>query len=374
MSLGFSRCELALLGWVASTCLSLNVACAQSKPQARRSIELSETNSAEILTNLNQLNSTKEGLTPLEEQLRTLKALMPAQTMEDFSMPYVPPRAGSSKRLKELLDRQKNWALTPEALSLSATLQDSETMFATGEDKKGAKKSALQQFYDALTPPELSSSETAGQRGNRSNDKNSPFRKMRDARDSRRDLGDNRRDESDSSNVEDDSNLPPEIRNETKQIKKSMNEDSGGIFSPLRSRSGFDNFFGLSDKDKDATSDPLTPPKPSGGSFLEQYKKGLDPSVAVGLNPALGALLPTDPIRGAAISPDLVKLPRAVRHEASDSTPGNINSVLTGTAVSDPNAAVLNQWNPLYTPSKLELPKVVSAPTVPAFDLPRRRF
>ena len=373
MSLGFSRCGFVLLAWVASTYLSLNLACAQPKPQPRRSIELSETNSAEILTNLNQLNSTKEGLTPLEEQLRTLKALMPAQTMEDFSMPYTPPRAGSSKRLKEFLDRQKNWALTPEALSLSSTLQDSET-FGNADDKKSAKKSSLQQFYDALTPSELSPSETPGHRRDRSNDKNSPFRKLRDARDSNRDPSDGRRDDSGSSNLDDDSGLPPDIRNETKRIKESMTQDSGSVFNPLRSRSSFDNFFGLADKDRDVTTDPLAPPKPSGGSFLEQYKKGLDPSVAVGLNPALGALLPTDPIRGAAVNPDLVKLPTAVRHETFESTPGNINSALTRAAVSDLNATVLNQWNPLYTPSKLELPKVVSSPTVPAFDLPRRRF
>ena len=133
-------------------------------------------------------------LTALEEQLRTLKALMPAHPMEDnLSIPYTPPAVAPSKRLKEYLDRQKNWALTPEALSLTATLQDSE-MFGYGADKKNEKKSQLQQFYDALTPSELTTSQTARQRGDRANDNNSPFSKRRDAVEKRRDASVSRRD------------------------------------------------------------------------------------------------------------------------------------------------------------------------------------
>ena len=152
-----------------------------------------------------------------------------------------------------------------------------------------------------------------------------------------------------------------------------MSQDSSGIFNPLRARSSFDNFFGVVNTDVDP--DPVAPAKSTGGSFLEQYKKGLDPSVAVNLNPALGALLPTDPVRGSAISPNLVKLPGAVRHESAEPSFGNMNSAFARTAVSDLNTTVLNQWNPLYTGPKLELPKLSSpSPAVSAFELPRRHF
>ncbi|MGH7967268.1 MAG: hypothetical protein ACREIC_00930, partial [Limisphaerales bacterium] len=54
--------------------------------------------------------------------------------------------------------------------------------------------------------------------------------------------------------------------------------------------------------------------------------------------------------------------------------PGNsLTSALKPATVPDINVNVLNQWNPLYTEPKLEIPKPPPLFTPPA-EAPRRRF
>src|ERR1700676_1728002 len=71
MSLGFSRFGRCVLAGLALSWLWVSHAAAQGTQRSTRFIELSETNNAEILTNLNQLTTKKEGFRQLEDQLRT---------------------------------------------------------------------------------------------------------------------------------------------------------------------------------------------------------------------------------------------------------------------------------------------------------------
>jgi hypothetical protein len=67
--------------WVAALCLAAAAlashAQAQGVARPRRSLEITETNSAEILTNLNRLTTKKEGINELDERLRALKKASP---------------------------------------------------------------------------------------------------------------------------------------------------------------------------------------------------------------------------------------------------------------------------------------------------------
>lgn len=358
MDLGFSRFELVVLVWFASSCLVMPLAHAQGKAQVRRSIELSETNSAQILTNLNLLTNRKETARPLDEQLRSLKGLSSGDTFEDrFSLPYAPPPMLTNKKLKELLERKRNWALTPKEIDLATGNSESDALSGFEQDKNSSKKS-LQQFYDALNRPN-----PANQPGERPGNDRSTARQGQD---------------SFQNNLDDDSSLPPGLRDKTRQLQKFVTEDPGSVFNPAAqvhaTFDNFDNFFGLSDATKPDQNQNFSSKTP-GDSFLDRFKKGLDASSALGLNPALSALLPSSTAPRTSIAADLQNLPSTLHREMAQPTPGLVSTVPDPTSLSDANATVLNQWNPLYVPPKLELPKVTSTPLTPLnFEYPRRRF
>jgi hypothetical protein len=77
-------------------------------------------------------------------------------------------------------------------------------------------------------------------------------------------------------------------------------------------------------------------------------------------SPAVGYLGGLDTLAGSS------------RRGGNDSFPGILNPTAPG-SLRDLNAAVDNQWNPLYSPPKLE-PSKVSPPTSTTVEVPRRRF
>jgi hypothetical protein len=359
MSLGYSRLGLLLvLAALGASNLLVNNAIGQGKAQSRRVIELSETNSTEILTNLNQLSTKKEESRQLDEQLRLLKELTTPKSMETrFSIPYVAPTVLPNKRIKELIERQKNWALTPEDLNFSAGKNSPEADVSSfeGTDKMGGKNTSLEQFYDTLNRSG-SSAPSSG----RKDDGSTPSGNKRSI------LGQ-------ENNTDDDSSLPPEVRDKTERLKELVNGDRNSLFNPGRVRSSFDNFFGVNGQAQTAGQGAANKPGPA-ESFLDQYKKGLDPSVAAGLDPTLKAVLPEVASHPKATFVEPFKAPTTgPRRDENEPTPGQVNSVLDVTSVSDINSAVLNQWNPLYTPPKVEVRKY-APPTPPNLEFPRRKF
>src|SRR6266480_2434053 len=128
---------------------------AQGADQRRgRSIEFSEPRSAEVITNLNQLTSKKDGLKQLEEDLyRPLQTFAPKSSLDGFFDPPERPRSAitvPSKRAKELLERQRNWIfLDPDDLAAGPT---AEQIFnipeydANGQEKK--KLSVMERYFE----------------------------------------------------------------------------------------------------------------------------------------------------------------------------------------------------------------------------------
>jgi hypothetical protein len=351
--------------------LGVNQVHAQGSQQPRRAIELSETNSAEILTNLDQLTTRKEGFKQLEERLKSLRGISPGSLEDRFNAPYVSPTMSvlPNKTIKDLLDRQRTWNLTPEELGAAINLSDSDALTLFGDDKKDGKdskdgkdgkdsKKSLQQFYDNLNRQPASREKTDrfldSLKGNSSKSADLP-----DARDD--DLS------------TDDSKLPAGIRDKAEKLKEMVNEDTSSIFNPSRAKSSFDNFFGLIDNSPN--KDALDGSKSSMESFIDKFKQTLDPqSTGPSMDPALKALVP-DTWRQNATYPGMSSLPSSPAfHDLTESAPADLNSVLNRAAMPDINNTVLNQWNPMYTAPKPELPKVVGPSAPFTLDMPRRHF
>jgi hypothetical protein len=358
MSLGLSKPRrIVLLFCLLASGMVVTHAQAQGTQKPRRFIELSETNTAEILTNLNQLTVKKEGIRELDDQLGSFNAFSGRKSLEQrFNAPYMRPSGSGSlpnKTIKELLER-KNWALSPEELGTGLTsIDDGTALF--GDDKQDAKKSSLQQFYDALNRKGT----FGGQNAKQFTDKKSP--------DSR--SGGTFRDD----DSVDDPNLPVALRDKAKELRQLVSEDRNSMFSSTHSRSSFENFFGLSQHNNDNAASGAVP-KTSVDSFLEQFKKALDgPLGASGMDPGLKSLLPTASTQRPVSVPTLDSY--TTHHSTVDPTPGNLNAALERTSLPDVNAMVLNQWNPLYspTPPKLDLPKYSPPPPI-NLEFPRRKF
>ena len=358
MTLGFSRFGVwFVLGCFAANGLFVGHAYAQGKPQPRRSIELSETNSAEILTNLNQFTTKKDGFRQLDDQLRSLKGISPGNTMDgNFDAPYRPQPAPalSNKAVKDLLERQRNWGLTPEELGITTTTSDADTLSTFGEGKTDSKKSSLQQFYDALsgTGPSRPTADRYNENGLITPGKRSSF--------------------SDPNSSDDEAKLPAGVRDQAKQLKQAVNDDAGGVFKAVQAHSSFENFFGLSDNSP--ARDQTVAPKTTTESFLDQFKKGLNSqSAGSKLDPALNSLLPGETLRPLTF-PLVDSLPKSSHNDLTLVAPGDVNAAISRAALPDVNATVLNQWNPLYAPPKLELPKVTAPPMPLNMEFPRRPF
>jgi hypothetical protein len=125
-----------------------------AKPPGR-SIELSDAPSSEVVTNLNQLITKKDGLRQLEDDLsRPFQTFSPKSSLDPMiappvqaSRPVIP-----SKRVKDLLDRKKNLGfLSPEDFSADTTAQE---IFKipdyddNGQEKKNA--SVLERYFDRI--------------------------------------------------------------------------------------------------------------------------------------------------------------------------------------------------------------------------------
>ena len=359
MSAGFSTPYWSIL-LAAFTVAGLmgNSGQAQGTPRPRRSLELSETNSAEILTNLNQLATKKDGLNQLEDQLQMLKQISARNPLEGrFSAPYVPPSSGRAlpnKTIKDLLERKNNWGLTAEELGTAVSPSGSDPFAAYNEEKLDPKGASLEQFYDALNRGANGKQNSRGLSDNASgaSAQKPIFR--------------------DNSDPSQDPSLPAGIRDKAQKLQDVVTTDPGSIFNPTRTQASFENFFGLNGPS--AAPDGLRAPQSSMESFMEQFKKVLEgPSQGTKLDPALSSLLPD--AAGRRSTPYQVQDQfSAPKHDdLIDSTPRPATALVDRSTIPDFNSAVLNQWNPLYTTPKVELPKI-SPPTPPNFDFPRRKF
>jgi hypothetical protein len=141
-----------------------------------RSIEFSDPKSDETTTNLHQLTSKNDSLKQLEEDAyKSVKTLWGGSSLDGVAPPPMQPSVAPvvpSKRLKELLERRRNFfLLSPEDLAHAPTLHEMLNVPEYGQDGlEKQPKSPLERFYEredakrigALKPIRFQGDDTSG--------------------------------------------------------------------------------------------------------------------------------------------------------------------------------------------------------------------
>ena len=316
---------------------------AQGTQRSTRSISSSETNSLEIFKDLNRLDVKEDGLNILDEELS--KSLLPFANQKDSVVPsgFVSPRLPvvKSRRSKDELEKSKGWIWDAEEAVSGSIKNDDDSVSEVKSDKRKLSWDdfAKQTRRERQQKPDYHSSD----------------------RDS---------DQSEST-TEDDSSLPEGLREVAKGLR-SQRDAFGGIFGSRRSGSVGGGGLPV---DSQRTPHQIEAQK----AYMDEFQKILsgpafDDSVSShggGSGDFFKAAI--GPVQAAPMG-GLDSLPAAsARSRPTAVTQSLTPPVLAPATLPDVNATVLNQWNPMYTPLKPELPK--PAPFFPTpIEVPRRRF
>jgi hypothetical protein len=154
LRLSIRQSGLALLVPVFCFAIASHSPAEENKPG--RPIEFSDPKGSDISTNVNQFSLKKSLLREFEDDLTKSfhRSLSSHGSLDGVAMP--PPQTTGptiqSKRLKEQLDRKKNWAFnTPEDLTSTPTLEELLHLpdYATDPDKKKSR-SSVERYYQSL--------------------------------------------------------------------------------------------------------------------------------------------------------------------------------------------------------------------------------
>jgi hypothetical protein len=312
------------------------------KAEADETPAISSTNGAPALP-----TQRFDALRRLEEQLnQSLKRFAPKSELEAVENPIRPaqrPAAANLKsdtKLKDAFDRKKNWGFMSldEMMGLPKTAEAMEETDAQAGKEK-TKKSLIEQYYESLGKkgPGLDS-------GLRTDAKS---------------LGNPNR-------SKDDESLPPHLRETQTSLRKLFDNDGNGrIFESTPEHGSAQDVFGLGPGGMSAANADF-----ARRAYMNQYREVL----GITTPGAEGSTL-VNPL-----APDNTKSPLTASSPMGGASGrgtgfgqlGTINPVLTPKGPEDVNARVLNQWNPMYTPPRVET-KPVQTPRA-TFDAPRRKF
>jgi hypothetical protein len=324
-----------------------------------RPIEFSAPKSDEVTTNLHQLTSKKDGLKQLEEELyQPLQSFAPKSSLDGVAArPYRPPARSAidNKRVKELLDRRKNWVfMDPNNIMGAPTLEEMLKAPELGPDGKEQKElSAMANFYQRL------SKQRNGAEAQSPAVNNELF-------------GQNpRKDRREDTSVREDALMPGAVKQSADMLKKLFQtagaEDS---FSPPARHGTFEDMFGL------AVKEPSAEDLKAHKKFLSDYQAEVDPDWK-----PFAPGTPEDPFASFTAPPTapatkpVVSLPTVASpalHTAMDAQADIVNPRLGPTLLPDLNAKALGQPRMADAFPKVEAPRVAS-PT-PSFEAPKRSF
>ena len=336
----------------------VNNAQAAGTPRGRRINEFVEPRSDEVTTNLHQLTDKKDGLKQLEEDLyRPLQSFAPQSSLDGVVARPPLPRAEpaiQSKRVKELLERRKNWVfMTPEDLLAAPTVDEIlKTPQIQHESKEKEDLSAVERYYQRLAAkqPEVNTPVQL-------DDKNQPDSPKEVITGEQRDL-------------KDEFNLPSGIRETAEALNKLLDPaNSDNPFAFASKRIDFADTFGLV---SDLPSKEETQQR---DKFMNEYHKLVDPS----WRPPTVA----NPGNARSVLPDLTAPPA----EPAVSTPSPASAAprsvfdvqmdvvdprIGPANLPDVNAQALGQTRPTPVSPKVESPRVM--PGAPSFTAPKRAF
>jgi hypothetical protein len=320
-----------------------------------RSIDFSESRSDEVTTNLHLLTSKKDSLKQWEEDLyQPLHSFAPKSSLEGVVAPPARPPAGSviqNKRVKELLERRKNWVfMTPEDLLAAPTVEEilqAPPDPATGPDKK--ELPPLERYYQRLAARQ--SGKNLNQ--SRNEDLFSPPKTS------------NPREQPDS---RDDSNLPSALRDSALALKQIVEPDaSEGPFAGGGTRDTFSDPFSLGGNtlSREQTLDHK--------KLMDEYHSLVDPSwqpsaAAIPAYPLPGVAEAARPAGNPVAGPG--GLPGPAIFNPLEVQMEITHPQLGPAPLPDVNAQALGQPRSAPPSPTVESPKLVA----PTFTAPRRAF
>jgi hypothetical protein len=320
-----------------------------------RAIEFSAPKSDEVTTNLHQLTSKKDSLKQLEEDLyKSVQTFAPKSSLDGVAAPPARTPTGPvilSKRVKELLERRKNWAfVNPKDLMSGPTAEEIFKVPEYGADGQEKKRvSLVEQYYEQL------GAKRAGEMG--------PSPPKDDGR-----FGEpNQSKQRDDPAVPDDANLPTGLRESEQALKKFFESDPGeGGLAPTPARNPFSDIFGLGD------TAPSREKALEHKKLMDEFNHILDFSRQPALSPnspggsSDATRWSANPVSGLEGSWG------SSRHDGFGAPSGAINPILTPSGPLDVNAQALGPSSLTPAVPKTDLPKV--APPTPTFTAPRRAF
>ena len=321
----------------------------QGTQRSQRELSTAETNSVEVFRSLNQLGNKDEGLKRLEEELNRSSLTFSSRRSIDSEVPLssapLPMPSVTSRRKKNDTGSFDGWLSTPDTTAATS----SEDIFGfpgLDSDRKPKTKASWQQIYQRLKQDDLNSTGlgTSVRAGARQ-----------------------------PSQVDDDRDLPASIKEHADKLKSSMagTDFGSSIFKPAPSGSAFADFSGLGNGSTGQTPEQAKAHKASMENYISAVFGDSSPSTAITAIQSLGTAGSSDPLK-APVSP-LESLAEPSRAQSFRPSAGMTGTLLPPTALPNVNANVLNQWNPLYTEPKLELPKAQPFFT-PPMEAPRRKF
>jgi hypothetical protein len=339
---------------------SLVTGYAQSDRKERgRPIEFSLPKSDEVTNNLQQLTSKKDSLKQLEEDLyKPLESFSPKGSLEGVTAP--PPRTPSaptvpSKRVKELLEKRKNWVfMSPEDLMGAPTVEDvlkTPQLGSEGEEKK--ELPALERYYRRLVTKQ-------GKAENPLETKHEDL------------FGTpNKPDSHDERASEKDSNLPSGVRESAQALSRLVgvnNEDNP--FSRAETHGDLSDPFGL------GKNLPSKEQVQEHKKFMDDYHTLVDPSwhppAVDGPGGSFSIVAPGTALPAAKPAASLPSALSPVPQTAPDAQMDVVSPQLGPLGLPDVNAQALGQ-----TRSTLQLPTAAPMrvpPPAPNFAAPRRAF
>jgi hypothetical protein len=324
--------------------------------QRGRSIEFSEPRSDEVMTNLHQLTIKKDGLKEMEEGLyRPLPSSTSQSSLDGVAAPLPSgpaPTVIQSQRVKELLERRKNWIfMRPEDLLAEPTL--GEILRAPEYGKDGREKqpsSALERYFERFAtkrpatdrPDQLKDADLLG-----------PVKKSSSGGETA---------------AQDDSDLPSGLKESAQALKKMFEADTaGGLSTRGGTASRSSDPFGLGDNtlSKEQVLEH--------NKLMDQFNSTLDPSwhrptAANPFNQPFG--LPEAGQPKKSLAAGLASSPGPAPHTGLDAQRDVLNPMLGPAGLPDVNARALGQTRPALAPPSVEAPKVAT----PTFTAPRRAF
>jgi hypothetical protein len=356
MSIGLSNfragCVIAaIFAWCLLPCD------AQTRGRSRgRSIELSVPRTDEDTNSLQKLTIKKDGPKELGDDLfKTLPGFSPQSSLDGIAAPLPanpPPSAAQTKRLKEMLDRQKNWVfLPPEDLMGAPSVEEilkAPEYDANGREKK--KVPTLEQYYERITAKRLTGKHGAPLKDGEL-------------------LGSNKRSSLDDGTTEQaEPDLPNGVKDKAQELKRLFQTDMVGDASAQAATSTkMADPFGRTDNT--LTKEQMLEHK----KLMDDYHTFVDaswhpPTAAGSFDKAWG--LPSAPQPAKSPSAGLPTTPSATSHTGLDAQMDVLHPLLGPPGLPDINARAVGQTRPPLPQPTAEAPKVVA----PTFSAPRRSF